>query len=80
VTEVRLRDVEPAVLDVIRELARQNHRTMEQEIKAGLFEIANARKAQLLDRLAQARAGQRERYGELTDSTPGIRAERESRW
>ena len=79
-TEVRLRDVEPAVLDVIRELARQNHRTMEQEIKAGLVEIANARKAQLLDRLSRARADQQQRFGETKDSTPGIRAERETRW
>lgn len=79
-TEVRLRNVDPAVLAVIRELARQNRRTMEQEIHAGLFAIANARKSELLARLAGERDEQRTRFGELSDSTPGIRAQREARW
>ena len=79
-TEVRLRNVEPAVLAVIRELARQNRRTMEQEIRAGLLAIANARKGELLERLAGDRAEQRARFGELADSTSDIRAEREARW
>ncbi|AMV24021.1 hypothetical protein VT84_06470 [Gemmata sp. SH-PL17] len=79
-TEVRLRNVDPEVLTVIRELARQNRRTMEQEIRAGLREIASARKGRLLDRLATERAAQFAQFGELSDSAPGIRAEREARW
>ncbi|AMV24066.1 hypothetical protein VT84_06695 [Gemmata sp. SH-PL17] len=79
-TEVRLRNVDADVLAVIRELARLNRRTMEQEIRAGLVEIANARKTHLLNRLARERAEQLARFGELSDSTAEIRAERETRW
>ncbi len=79
-TEVRLRNVNADVLAVIRELARLNRRTMEQEIQAGLVEIANARKSRLLNRLARERAEQFARFGELPDSTAGIRAERSARW
>jgi CelD/BcsL family acetyltransferase involved in cellulose biosynthesis len=71
--------VDPAVLAVIRELARQNQRTMEQEIRAGLFTIANARKSELLDRLARERDEQFARFGEQPDCTPAVRAEREAR-
>ncbi|VTR91666.1 yqey domain-containing protein : [Gemmata massiliana] len=79
-TEVRLRNVDADVLSVIRELARLNRRTMEQEIQAGLVEIANARKTHLLNRLARERAEQLAQFGELSDSAAGIRAELEARW
>lgn len=79
-TEVRLRNVDSSVVEVIRDIARQNRRSLEAEIKAALLRAANERKAGLLDRLARGRAAQRQGIGTLPDSTPGIRAEREARW
>jgi len=79
-TELRLRDVDPAVVEAIREMARQNRRSMEAEIKEGLARIANQGKAELLDRLRRERQKQRGQQGTLPDSVAGIRAEREARW
>lgn len=79
-TELRLRNVDPAVVEALRELARQNHRSMEAEIKEGLARIANQGKAELLARLRREREKQRAEQGTLTDSTADIRAEREARW
>jgi plasmid stability protein len=79
-TEVRLRNVNPSVVEAIRCRARQNGRTLEAEIKDGLARIANEPKAELLARLRQEREGQRLGQGTLADSTPDIRAEREGRW
>jgi hypothetical protein len=79
-TEVRLRNVDTGVVEAIREMARQNRRSLEAEIKDGLARIANQGKAELLARLRQEREGQRREQGTLLDSAPGIRAEREARW
>ncbi len=79
-TEVRLRNVEPGVVAALREMARQNRRSLEAEIKDGLARIANQGKAALLARLRQVREEQRREQGTLPDSTPDIRAEREARW
>ncbi len=75
-TEVRLRNVDPGVVEAIRLVARQNRRTLEAEIKEVLSHFANQRKNALLDRIG------RELDGESlsSDSTPGIRTEREERW
>lgn len=78
-TEVRLRNVDRGVVEALREIARLNQRSMEAEIKDGLARIANERKAELLARLRAEREPQ-QAGGVLTDSTPGIRAEREARW
>lgn len=75
-TEVRLRDVDPGVVEAIRALAKQNRRTLEAEIKAALARLAHARKDALLDRIDRERAAQ----PLSSDSTPHIRAEREERW
>lgn len=75
-TEVRLRNVEPGVVEAIRHIAKQNRRTLEAEITEALTRFANERKTALLDQIARERANQ-----PLTpDSTVGIRAEREARW
>ncbi|QJX00814.1 hypothetical protein FTUN_8452 [Frigoriglobus tundricola] len=59
------------MLGVIRELARKNDRSMEQEIKAGLIEIANARKAQPI-----SRSGPRPGPGRpMSDCWPSSQAE-----
>lgn len=79
-TEVRLRNVEPELLNVIRELARRRHRTMEQFIKDELGTLADREKTALLDQLRQAREALHAAHGEGPDSTDGIRAEREARW
>ena len=79
-TEVRLRNVEPQVLEVIRELARRRHRTMEQFIKDELAGLADREKSAMLAQLRQAREELHAAHGDGPDSTAGIRAEREARW
>lgn len=79
-TEVRLRNVEPETVAVLREIARRHAQTMEQYLTDRLTDLANRDKLALLDELRHARDGQRAAGGELSDSTPGIRAEREARW
>jgi plasmid stability protein len=79
-TEVRLRDVDPDVVEALRVIARQNGRSMEAEIKEGLVRIANERKAELLARIRAGREELQARAGVSADSTPDIREEREARW
>jgi plasmid stability protein len=79
-TEIRIRNVDPSIVEVLRQLARQSNRSMESEIKDALARIANERKHELLARLRESRLEQRRTHGAETDSTPGIRAERDSRW
>lgn len=78
-TDLRLRNVDPDVMDVIREMARQQQLSTEQFLKAELAAIADRGKAAFLDRLRRMRDELREEHGEFPDSTPGIRAEREAR-
>ena len=80
VTEVRLRNVEPDVLNVIRELARRRHRTMEQFLKDELAALADREKTAMLAQLRRTRDELRAAHGDGPDSTDGIRAEREARW
>ncbi len=69
-TEVRLRNVDPGVVEAIRAIARENRRTLEAEITEALTRFANARKDVLLEQIARERAKQ-----PLTsDSSIGIRA------
>jgi len=79
-TEVRLRNVDPWVVEVIRGMAKRNNLTAEEQIKQFLVTLANQEKNALLDELRQGRMKQREKYGVLPDSTPGIREERDKRW
>ena len=64
-TEVRLRNVDPGIVEVFREMARRNRRSLEAEIKDGLARIVNRAKAELLARLRQEREKQRARTGEV---------------
>ncbi|MCE9565978.1 MAG: hypothetical protein K8U57_28475 [Planctomycetes bacterium] len=78
-TEVRLRNVEPWVVEVIRQIAKRKNRSTEEEIKAQLFALASREKSDLLAELRIARDDQLAKHGVLPDSSTGIREERESR-
>ena len=75
-TEIRLRNVEPWIVDVLREIARENHQSMENEIKSALLHLASDHKTKLLSKLRKKRKS----AGMHTDSAPSIRQERELRW
>ncbi len=79
-TEVRLRNVDPEAIEVIREIARRHSKSMESLIKEQLYELADREKNALLAQLRQSREELFQKYGLLPDSTPGIRDEREERW
>ena len=79
-TEVRLRNVEPWAVERIRDMARRSSVSMEQFLKDTLYELAERDKKLVLAELRRGREEMRKKYGELPDSTPGIRAERDERW
>jgi plasmid stability protein len=76
--ELRVRNIEPWIVDLFRAKARRNGRSMEREIHESLAQAAVREKNDFLAELREDRERQRERYGIAPDSTPGIRAEREA--
>jgi len=76
-TEVRIRNVEPWIVAAIHKIAKQNGRSMENEIKEALHKLAGADKKKWILRLRRGRNKIQKKYGILSDSTPEIRAERE---
>ena len=76
---VKVRNVPDSVVDALKALARQNGRSMEEHLRRVLADsILQARRVGaenitvLHNRLSR-------KYGELSDSTPQIRADREAR-
>lgn len=78
--DLRVRNVDPDVMAVIREMARKQQLSTEQFLKAELAAIADREMAAFLAHLRHKREELRHEHGEFPDSTPGIRAEREARW
>lgn len=79
-TEVRLRNVEPEAIEVIREMARRRSQTMEHFLRECIYELAEKEKREMLSELRTARETESAKVGELPDGTPAMRAEREARW
>ena len=76
--ELRIRNVEPWIVEVYRDKARKHGLTMEREIRDTLARLAVQEMTDFLTELRQARTHQREKYGVLADSTPAMLADREA--
>ncbi len=77
-TELRLRNIDPWAVELIRDMARRKSQSMEQFLKEHLYELAQHEKKELLAEIRREREEQRQKYGVGPDSTHGIRVERDA--
>jgi plasmid stability protein len=63
----------------LKQRAQRNGNTLEGEVRALLTEAALAPQRELAEQLRKAQEEMREKYGELPDSTPFIRAMRDGK-
>ena len=75
--DIRVRNLEDEVVAELKARARRHGNSLEAELRSLLTAEARRPRQELAKRLADFRDGLREKYGELPDSTPFIRAERD---
>jgi plasmid stability protein len=77
--EIRVRDVDDAVLSVLKDRARRNGRSLAEELRGMLTAEAFRPRREIADGLQKSRDTLRAKYGEFPDSAPFIRSERDRR-
>lgn len=77
--DVRVRDLDPGVVAKLKAQARRHGRTLQQELKTLLTDAVLRPRQSLAKKLRELHIRLRAEYGELPDSTPIIREERD-RW
>ena len=75
--DVKIRRLDDWVVESFRARARQAGRSLEEELRQHLTETARERRRRFAAELEELNAKLREKYGELPDSTPLIREERD---
>lgn len=75
--DIRVRDLDPAVVAELKNQARRHGRSWQQELKAVLTEAALRPRRELANHLQEFHDEMRATHGVLADSTPAIRAERD---
>jgi antitoxin FitA len=78
-TDVRIRNVDPWVLESLRLRARENGNSLEAELREMLCKEAMRPKQELAEELRRMRAELREKYGTFSDSAALIREDRDAR-
>ena len=78
-TDVRVRNVDDWVVELHRNRAKLEGRSLENELRQVLTDAARAKKQALAAELRAAVKGLHDKYGVFSDSTIGIRAERDAR-
>lgn len=76
-TELRLRNVEPAIMELLRGQAKRNGQTLEQWLKDQLHDLATMPLRQMLKDLRVSREEMGQQFGTLPDCGAGIREDRE---
>jgi len=76
---VKLRKLDDWVVEVYRTRARAAGHSLEEEMRRAVTAAALKPRLDIARKLARLRARIRRKYGILSDSTPGIRADRDSR-
>jgi plasmid stability protein len=76
-TDVKIRKLDDWVVESFRARAKQAGHSLEEELRQFLTEAARERRRRFIAELDELNAGLREKYGELPDSTPLIREERD---
>ena len=77
--DVRVRNLDDDIVALLKDRARMNGRTLENELREALTELATRSKRELAEQVAQLRAAIKAESGVLTESAPFIREERD-RW
>ncbi len=77
--DVRVRNLDDDIVALLKDRARMNGRTLENELREALTELATRSTRELAEQAAQLRAAIKAESGVLTDSAPFIREERERR-
>jgi plasmid stability protein len=75
--EVKVRRLDDRVVEHHRRNASKAGRSLEEELRRVLTDAALAKRRAWAERLRALRKEMHERYGQLPDSTPLIRAERD---
>jgi hypothetical protein len=79
-SEVRVRNLEPWVVDFLRDRAKaEGHQHLESFLREHLREEAMRKRREWADRLRAGREEMFQKYGLLSDSTEGIRQDRDER-
>ncbi len=78
-SEIRIRNVDEWIVESLRHKARSQSQTLEFLLRELLREEAMRRKRALADELRQMQDELRHRNGTFSDSTIGIREERDAR-
>jgi len=78
-TDVRVRNLDDDVVAELKERARMNGRSLENEVREALTELATRPQREIIARAAQLRASIKAESGVLTDSAPFIQEERDRR-
>ena len=70
--DVKITDLDDWVVESFRARAKEAGRSLEQELRQFLTEAARNRRRRFIAELDELNADLREKYGELSDSTPLI--------
>jgi plasmid stability protein len=79
VADVKVRKVPDWVVESFRSRATALGHSLEEELRSLLTEIAHARRQEFIAEAGAFRKTLHKRYGQLSDSTRGIAADRERR-
>lgn len=77
--DVKVRKVPDWVIESFRSRAAARGHSLEQELRSLLVEVAHARRQEFIAATGAFQEHLRTRYGQLSDSTPGILEDRERR-
>lgn len=77
--EIRVRNLDDGVVSALKVRAQRHGKSLSEELREMLTAEATRPKREMLDRLQGLRDSIRAESGELPDSTPFIRAERDKR-
>ena len=75
--DVKIRKLDDWVVESFRGRAKEAGRSLEEELRQFLTEAARERRRRFIAELDELSASLRAKYGELPDSTPLIREERD---
>ncbi len=78
-TELRIRNVDPWIVESLRLRARANGKSLEGELRELLRQEAMRPKEELGEELRRMRGELREKYGTFSDSAALIREDRDTR-
>jgi plasmid stability protein len=77
--DVKVRNLPDWVVASFRNKAQHEGRSLEEELRMLLTGEAMKRRQETISKLKKFRDKMRKKYGELSDSTPGIREDRQAR-